>query len=74
MTVNNVPVYILSEGGRQNGKGKLFKILNGIGDQDFESVEECVSYINGFKDAVEADYEVSEDEEWEELRKEQNGE
>lgn len=57
MRVNGVDVYVDVNFGRRNGKRKLFKALETMKDQDFQSVEECVSLINGFAEAVEVNFE-----------------
>ena len=61
MNINGVPVYVDINLGRRNGKRKLFKALNTLADQDFDSVENCIALINGIANATEVDYEMDEE-------------
>lgn len=60
MTVNGVEVYVDINLGRRNGKRKLFKALDTLADQDFDSVEDCIALIKGIANATEVDYEIGE--------------
>lgn len=60
MNINGVPVYVDVNLGRANGKRKLFKALDTLADQDFDSVKDCIALINGITNATEVDYKIDE--------------
>ena len=61
MNINGVSVYVDVNVGRTNGKRKLLKALNEcLENQDFDSVEDCISTIKGYMNAIEVDYTIDE--------------